>query len=273
MEDWRMLNQYVYVDISSIIQKSSSVYEYWTKTFIKNNPEYKNLEQKYNRKIKHILTRGYININSKEVALSAMFIYDESGKYIIDKQETPINCLEWFDFPPGSTASVLYNIILGNYMPPKFVTCPIAVSVTLSIIFGLVMTFILGGINNPLIPSVIFAYTIHPLFKYVLSFKNMHIFGHSLIRRFIIAWIIGAIMMNIQSLGNKILLKNAYYNATEYCKYSNSHANWNECIKNHIYKNDSSNYNNYINIWNYCYSNNSLTQEQKDDCVYTSIVN
>lgn len=76
-----------------------------------------------------------------------------------------------------------------DYIIPIF-SIPIALIAGLMVVSFLGYMFFPSFINKPLIPTLIYAYTLHPLCRYKLNYKKAYPHGWEIILRLIIAHIL-----------------------------------------------------------------------------------
>ncbi len=280
MTDWRIINKNTYIDIDSFTELSPDVYQCWMKVKNDDSPQYQKLEQIYNLSIGYSLQEILINCKAYNFSIKDGLFYDTSGKLVFNFQLEYYQ-LEWTDIPPGSVAEVIYNIIVGNYTPPKI--NPFIAFIE-SLIVGFFVTIFLGYIfipyfwKHPLISTIFFAYLFYPWCKYCynwgLAYKNIwHFIG-----RFILAHIVifglfnGIINFSNMHLGHE--LQSSYNNSLKYCSGKNLFpAEFNICVDNYIKNSASSSvYSMYNNIYNKCY-NSDLSNAEKSNCVHDNVIN
>jgi len=207
MYDWRILSTNTYIDINSInLTEYDSVYEYWVKTYYDQNQTMGNIVKKYGRDV-CMMIKYYIDTQTRKAATVAGIIYNYDCSKIYENYELPLESLEWDSIPPGSNAAIAYDIINRTYMPPKCIILHPVISVFLSIVIGLILTYILGLFylidrENPLLFFTVITYTIHPFIRYALNIEIAHLFGHSFWRRLIFSTLVYKIIWAIAMIGN-----------------------------------------------------------------------
>ena len=205
MYDWRILSSDTFIDINSInLTKYDSTYELWQKQYLKDPPQ--SIKNQYGKNL-CLMTKYYIDVKSKKIATVAGIIYDWSCNQAYNNYELPLESLEWDSIPPGSNAAIAYDIINRTYMPPKCIILHPVISVFLSIVIGLILTYILGLFylidrENPLLFFTVITYTIHPFIRYALNIGITHLFGHSFWRRLIFSTLVYKIIWAIAMVGN-----------------------------------------------------------------------
>ena len=83
--DWKQYDTKSYVDVSSIKELKTGLYAVWYKNLNNNSPEFKKYEQKYNKKISHIIHKAALDCLYDSINPSAIVIYGTDSDVVYRK--------------------------------------------------------------------------------------------------------------------------------------------------------------------------------------------
>lgn len=90
-----------------------------------------------------------------------------------------------------------------DYISPIF-SVPIAVIAGLMVVSFLGFMFFPSFINKPLIPTLIYTYTLHPLCRYKLNYKKAYSHGWEIVLRLIVAHILVVPLTILGIIGSSV---------------------------------------------------------------------